>query len=397
MSFYGADADFDAASEALPGTRDIRTLEVGARLLREFRLGVDKQDGTKRPGFKTGDIPLPAPGKRPGFKTGDIPMPASDKFPGIKDIIPLKGRSGTATTGDKKLSERLKAIMGFALTDAAGTTYTVTTVMGAVAIKRTAKDGAVLGTLLPGAPEYARTALMLLNASKSRSTFKGKPKGMFKPSASSGSSSGGGAGTGDQSGQTGDQTGSQTPAWASQPYLTEISALSGFTGPSATTAGITYTVKMIDLTGLQAPAIDVVTGGGATGSTSSTATITPETSTWLAAALEVLAAKSAVDAGIAPPGSTTPGTLTVTTEQTGSGGSVWTSESVPSSDDLAQQAQQTVDAALAEGGAGGGAMTVSADGAAASGESMLGKYKWLIIGGVGIAVVWYGNKQGWFK
>ena len=107
-----------------------------------------------------------------------------------------------------------------------------------------------------------------------------------------------------------------------------------------------------------------------------------------------------VDAGIAPPSSGPAGTLTVTTEQTGSGGSVWTSESVPSSDDLAQQAQQTVDAALSEGGeggAGGGAMTVSADGAAASGESMLGKYKWLIVGGVGIAVVWYGNKQGWFK
>ena len=379
--FYGADADFDAASEALPGTREARSFAAGPRFA-QYLTGknVRSGDGTKRP----------------GFKTGDIPMPASDKFPRIKDIIPLKPRSGTgaATTGDKKLSERLKAIMGFALTDAAGTTYTVTTVMGAVAIKRTAKDGAVLGTLLPGAPEYARTALMLLNASKSRSTFKSKPKGMFKPSSRSGSSSGGGAGTGDQSG---DQTGSQTPAWASQPYLTEISALSGFTGPSATTAGITYTVKMIDLTGLQAPAIDVVTGGGATGSTSATATVTPESATWIAAALEVLAAKSAKDTGIAPPGSTTPGTITVTSEQTGSEGSVWSSESVPSSDALADQAQQTVDAALAEGGAGGGAMTVSADGAAASGESMLGKYKWLIVGGVGIAVVWYGNKQGWFK
>jgi hypothetical protein len=381
--FYGADADFDAASEALPGTRDIRTLEVGGRLARAFRDGgLDTQVGTKRA----------------GFKTGDIPMPASDRFPLIKDIIPLKTRSGTgAATGDKKLSERLKAITGFALTDAAGTTYTVTTVMGAVAIKRTAKDGAVLGTLLPGAPEYARTALMLLNASKSRSIFKGKPKGMFKPSASSGSSSGGGAGTGDQSGQTGDQTGSQTPAWASQPYLAQVAALSGFTGPSATTAGVTYTVKMIDLAGLQAPAIDVATGGGATGGTGSTDTITPESATWVAAALEVLAAKSNVDAGIAAPGSTTPGTLTVTSEQTGAGGSVWSNEGLPSSDVLADQAQQTVDAALAEGGAGGGAMTVSGGDAAASGESMLGKYKWLIVGGVGIAVIWYGNKQGWFK
>ena len=395
MSFYGADADFDAASEALPGTRDIRTLEVGARLLREFRLGVDKQDGTKRPGFKTGDIPLPAPGKRPGFKTGDIPMPASDKFPGIKDIIPLKGRSGTATTGDKKLSERLKAIMGFALTDAAGTTYTVATTMGAVSIKRTAKDGSVLGTLLPGAPEYARTALMLINAYNRKQVFSAKPKGMFAPSRQSGGSTGGGA-----QGDTGDQSGGSqtaTPMWVSQPYLAEIAALSGFTGPSATTAGVTYTVKMIDLTGLQAPAIDVVTGGGATGGTSATATVTPESATWIAAALEVLAAKSAKDTGIAPPGSTTPGTITVTSEQTGSEGSVWSSESLPSSDALADQAQQTVDAALAEGGAGGGAMTVSADGAAASGESMLGKYKWLIVGGVGVAVIWYGNKQGWFK
>lgn len=378
MSFYGADADFDAASEALPGTRDIRTLEVGARLLREFRLGVDKQDGTKRP----------------DFKTGDIPMPASDRFPRINEQIPLKPRSGQKTK--KTLEERVAALVGFSFKDKNGTTYTVGTVGGRVTVKVGAVGGGAVA-VTPASPDWKRIALMTVNTYAAQGALKSKPKGMFKPSSRSGSSSGDGAGTGDQSGQTGDQTGSQTPAWASQPYLTEISALSGFTGPSATTAGITYTVKMIDLTGLQAPAIDVVTGGGATGSTSSTATITPETSTWLAAALEVLAAKSAVDAGIAPPSSGPAGTLTVTTEQTGSGGSVWSNEDLPSSDALADQAQQTVDAALSEGGAGGGAMTVSGDGAAASGESMLGKYKWLIVGGVGIAVVWYGNKQGWFK
>jgi hypothetical protein len=70
------------------------------------------------------------------------------------------------------------------------------------------------------------------------------------------------------------------------------------------------------------------------------------------------------------------------------------SEGVPSSDALADQAQQTVDAAVADAG---GAMTVSADGAAATGESMLSKYKWPLILGIGVAGLWYGNKQGWFK
>lgn len=379
--FYGADALTDFASEPMRGTRDARTLEVGGRLAQAFRDGgLDTQVGTKRA----------------GFKTGDIPMPASDRFANINDSIPLKRRSQiAATTKDKKLSERLKTIMGFALTDAAGTTYTVATTMGAVSIKRTAKDGSVLGTLLPGAPEYARTALMLLNASKSRSIFKGKPKGMFKPSASSGSSSGGGEGTGDQSGQSGDQSGSQTPSWASQPYIAEMLALAGFTGPNFQAPATTFTVKKVELDGFEAPAVD---GSYMSDTGPMTTTSTPKDENWVTIALLVLESKSKTDAGLTPSTSSTPGTLTVTTEMTGSEGSVWTSEGVPSSDDaLAQQAQATIDAAVAEAGAGGGAMTVSADGAAASGESMLGKYKWPLILGIGVVGLWYGNKQGWFK
>ncbi len=180
-------------------------------------------------------------------------MPASDRFPSIFDNIPLKGRDPTKTKDKKTLAERLSAIVGFTYKDAAGTTYSVGRHQsGVVSIKRTAKDGAV-SVLLFGSPDFNRTALMLLNAQKSRAVFTGKPKGMFKPSSQSGSSSSSGGDqsgqTGDQSGQAGEQTGTLTTVWANQPYLAEMLALVGFTGPDYQNIGQTLTVKKVTLDG----------------------------------------------------------------------------------------------------------------------------------------------------
>jgi hypothetical protein len=266
-----------------------------------------------------------------------------------------------------------------------GNTYTVIKLAGAVAIKRTSVGGAV-STVMPNTPDWTRAAILLLNAHKNSGVVAGKPKSMFKPSTRSGSSSG--------SGSSSSAAPASAPAWASQPYVAEIAALVGFTGASATTPGIAYTVRMVDIGGVAAPAIDVASGDGVTGSTGATATITPEGATWVASALEVFAAKSAKDAGLTlPTGSTTPGTITVTGMQTGSEGSVWSSESVPSSDAaLVDQAQQTVDAAIAEGG-----MTVSSGNFMATGASALAKYKWFIVAGVGVAGFYYARRAGWLK
>lgn len=313
-------------------------------------------------------------------------MPASDKFPRLRDVVPLKPRSDSAPTSKegKKLYERLAAIVGFSTKDGLGNTYTVIKLAGAVAIKRTALDGAV-STVMPNTPDYTRAAILLLNAHKNSGAVAGKPKSMFKPSTRSGSSSG--------SGSSSSAASASAPAWASQPYVAEIAALVGFTGASATTPGIAYTVKMVDIGGVAAPAIDVASGGGVTGSTGATATITPEGATWIASALEVFAAKSAKDAGVTLPTSGTPGTLTVTSEQTGSEGSVFPLESVPSSDAvLVDQAQQTVDAAIAEGG-----MTVSSGNFMATSASALAKYKWFIVAGVGVAGFYYARRAGWIK
>lgn len=373
-TLYGASPTSDPGSEAMPGTRDARTMEVGGRLAQAFRdggLGLDTQAGTKRA----------------GFKTGDIPMPASDKFPRINDIVPLKPRAkadAKPSTEDKKLYSRLAAIIGFSTKDGLGNTYAVIKLAGAVAIKRTAADGA-MSTVMPNTPDWTRAAILLLNAHKRASASSPRTqKGAFKSSGRSGS-------TTDTASQPA-TSGSSAPAWASQPYIAEITALAGFSGVSATTPGVAYAVKMVDLGGYQAPAIDVASGGGTTGGTSTTATVTPDGSTWVAAALEVFAAKSAADAGIAPPAYGPAGALTVTGEQTGSEGSVWLSEGVPSSDAaLADQAQQTVNAALSEDGT-----TVSST-FASTGAGALAKYKWLILAGVGVAGFVYARKQGWIK
>jgi hypothetical protein len=314
-------------------------------------------------------------------------MPASDKFPRVRDVVPLKPRSDSAPTSKegKKLYERLAAIVGFSTKDGLGNTYSVITLAGAVAIKRTAVDGA-MSTVMPNTPDWTRAAILLLNAHKNSGKVAGKPKSMFKPSTRSGSSSGSG------SSASASASSASAPAWASQPYVAEIAALVGFTGPSATTPGIAYAVKMVDIGGVAAPAIDVASGGGVTGSTGATSTITPEGATWVASALEVFAAKSAKDAGVTLPTGGAPGTMTVTSALTGSEGSVFPMESVPSSDVLADQAQQTVDAALSEGG-----MAVSSGNFDAAGASALAKYKWFIVAGVGFAGFYYARRAGWLK
>lgn len=190
-------------------------------------------------------------------------------------------------------------------------------------------------------------------------------------------------GTGSGSGGTGSGSSATPPSWMSAPYIDTILSMKGWTGPSNYYPGIVYTVVTGMVDGYEAPLISVMRNGALFDQ------VTPNKPGWINTASLVIAAKTAADTGITT--NAPSGTITVTSEPTGTSPSVWTdsSGSYPTGEasTLEEQAQATVDAAMTptELVTEGDAMTVSNDVAAAGSEGFFSKYKWWIAGGVGAA------------
>jgi hypothetical protein len=200
--------------------------------------------------------------------------------------------------------------------------------------------------------------------------------------------------TSDTTGTTSDTTGTSTPAWFTQPYLNEMLAVSGWKGPSYNMPGVTLEVKTITLDGVSAPAIGVTSSTGMVD-------VTPAMAEWTGYAANVIPSKAEDDQRKAtgtPAPSTSGGgsSARVTSETTSSGYSVWSSESVPSSDGSTPtvssggggSSMRVVEDAPAFAPSGEEAVApeavtlVSEEGATAEGEEgFLAKNKWYIAGG----------------
>ena len=221
-----------------------------------------------------------------------------------------------------------------------------------------------------------------------------KAKSVFRPSAGSGkpvspststttTDTSAGAGETPTDTGSGSSGGASTPAWYSQPYLNEMLAISGWTGPSFNMPGVTLTVKSSTLDGVSAPAIGVTSSTGAVD-------VTPIMAEWAGYASNVVASKAEDDqrkaSGTPAPssGGSSGGSTRVTSDTSSGGYNIWGTDTVPSSEDgtSAPAAAPAEFKPSEEVVPSEAATLVSDDTTPAVGEeSFLSKNKWYVAGG----------------
>jgi hypothetical protein len=188
------------------------------------------------------------------------------------------------------------------------------------------------------------------------------------PAGTSGSSSDTSAGAG----------GTSAPAWSTQPYLNEMLAISGWTGPSFNMPSVTLTVKSSTLDGVAAPVIGVTSSTGEV-------EVTPAMAEWSGYASNVIASKAEDDQRKAS-GTPSPSTAVAATAANPDEGRTIVGPAAPAqtfqpSEPVAPAEVTTVSTDTAPV-TPAGATTVSTDTTpAVSEDSFLSKNKWYVAGG----------------
>jgi hypothetical protein len=278
---------------------------------------------------------------------------------------PLPGNTAKALTPTESARiyaarKELAKMVGWAGTASSGISYKVTKALsGKPALAVQAKGERVFRTIVDADTRaWLAVAEAAIAAYKAKSVFRpsagsGKPVSPSTSTTTTDTSAGTSETPTDTSGSSG---GASTPAWFSKPYLNEMSAVVGWTGPSYNMPGVTLAVKSTTLDGVAAPVISVTSTAGRDSQTA--VDVTPAMAEWAGYASNVVASKAEDDqrkaSGTPAPssGGSSGGSIRVTSDTT-SGYNIWSSDGVPSSD--------SAPAPASSGGGGGSSMRVVED------------------------------------
>lgn len=303
------------------------------------RTGLTEGSGAQGAGRAAGGSAGGANSRTPGTYGPSVTGRTAPTTSSTGRSAPAKALTPTESARIYAARKELAKMVGWSGTAASGISYKVTKALsGKPSLLVQAKGTQGFRTVVDADTRaWLAVAEAALAAYRAKSVFRpsagsGKPVAPSTSTTTTTTDTSAGAGAGETSTDTGSGSsgGASTPAWYSQPYLNEMLAISGWTGPSFNMPSVTLTVKSSTLDGVAAPVIGVASSTGAVD-------VTPIMAEWSAYASNVVASKAEDDQRKAS-GTPAPftggggGSTRVTSDTSSSGYNIWSSDSVPSSE-----------------------------------------------------------------